>query len=188
MSKVVQGSPAKQEETQQIYLVVTQSGSALSALLKRVTGAKYNHVSVSLRRDLALMYSFGRRRPYNPFWGGFVQESASFGTFKRFSETEAVVVRLSVTPAQYRAIQDCLREMFRRRLEYGYNYVGLFLAAFHIRARFPNRYYCSEFVKELLLRFQVIAENETSPITEPIHFLHLKNGEKIYEGKLRLYQ
>ena len=35
-------------------------------------------------RDLERMYSFGRRHPYNPFWGGFVIESPRTGTFKRF--------------------------------------------------------------------------------------------------------
>lgn len=176
------------ERSKELYIIVSQSGSFLSALLKRITGAEYNHVSVSLCRDLNAMYSFGRRHPYNPFWGGFVRESIRAGTFKRFPQTEAVVVRLNITPAQYQGIENCLAAMYRRRMEYHYNYLGLFLAGFHIRYRGRNRYYCSEFVKELLTRYQVIEDRETETITQPIEFLYLKNGRMIYQGKLQSYR
>lgn len=175
------------EESRQIYLIVTQSGSFLSAILKRITGAQYNHVSVSLDRNLDAMYSFGRRHPYNPFWGGFVQESPWAGTFKRFPETDAVVVCLNVTPIQHRELTRCLTDMYQRRTQYHYNVIGLLLAAFRIHYRSENHYYCSEFVKELLTRFDVIGEEETGSIPQPVHFLFLKNSRVVYQGKLRLY-
>lgn len=172
----------------EIYIVLSQTGTSLSALLKLVTGAPYNHVSVSLRKDLYVMYSFGRRHPYNPFWGGFVQESPHWGTFKRFPETEAAVVSLPVTPAQYRAIEARLADMYSRRTQYHYNILGLLLAALGVKYRGKHHYYCSEFVKDTLTRFQVIEEGETAPIPQPIHFLSLKDGRLIYQGKLRLYR
>lgn len=175
------------EDVKHLYIVVTQSGSFLSALLKVVTGAQYNHVSVSLDRNLDAMYSFGRRRPYNPFWGGFVQESPHWGTFKRFPQTEAVVVCLDVTAAQYDGVQGVLADMYQRRTEYRYNVLGLLLAAFRIQYRGKNSYYCSQFVKELLTQFDVIGEEETNRIPQPVHFLRLKNGHTVYEGKLSLY-
>jgi hypothetical protein len=79
--------------SQTIYIVISQTGTALSRILKFVTGAKYNHASISLVPDLSTMYSFGRLHPRNPFLGGFVVESPHSGTFKRFSGT---------TPLSYR--------------------------------------------------------------------------------------
>lgn len=76
----------------QIFIVITQTGTMLSRILKRITGAEYNHASLSLSRDLTRMYSFGRRHPYNPFWGGFVIESPHAGTFRRFSDTTAIIL------------------------------------------------------------------------------------------------
>ena len=73
-------------QNRQLYIVISQTGTLLSRILKQITGAEYNHASISLSRDLERMYSFGRRHPYNPFWGGFVIESPRTGTFKRFSE------------------------------------------------------------------------------------------------------
>ena len=78
----------------QIFIVITQTGTMLSRILKRITGAEYNHASLSLSQDLTRMYSFGRRHPYNPFWGGFVIESPHAGTFRRFSDTTAIILSL----------------------------------------------------------------------------------------------
>ena len=57
-------------QNKQLYIVISQTGTLLSRILKQITGAEYNHASISLSRDLERMYSFGRRHPYNPFWGG----------------------------------------------------------------------------------------------------------------------
>ena len=81
----------------QIFIVISQTGTVLSRILKRVTGAEYNHASLSLSPDLKKMYSFGRRHPYNPFWGGFVIESPHAGTFRRFSNTTAVILAVEIT-------------------------------------------------------------------------------------------
>ena len=71
-------------QNRQLYIVISQTGTLLSRILKQITDAEYNHASISLSRNLERMCSFGRRHPYNPFWGGFVIESPRTGTFKRF--------------------------------------------------------------------------------------------------------
>ena len=174
-------------ETYQLYIVVSQTGTILSRMLKIITGASYNHASVSLDRNLQTMYSFGRRNPYNPVWGGFVMESPKRGTFKRFSNTEVVVICLSISGAQYREIMAYLSSMFYERKKYRYNYLVLFLGAFHVRYLSKNRYYCSEFVKDLLIRFHVAGEDQFELITQPIHFLRIADGHVVYRGKLRNY-
>ena len=88
----------------QIFIVITQTGTMLSRILKRITGAEYNHASLSLSQDLTRMYSFGRRHPYNPFWGGFVIESPHAGTFRRFSDTTAIILAVEITEERYAAL------------------------------------------------------------------------------------
>ena len=94
-------------QNRQLYIVISQTGTLLSRILKQITGAEYNHASISLSRDLERMYSFGRRHPYNPFWGGFVIESPRTGTFKRFSETRVLVLSVSVTEEQHAEQLHC---------------------------------------------------------------------------------
>lgn len=179
--------PGAAGENFQLYFVVSQTGSIVSRLLRAVTGAPYNHVSISLDQTLRRMYSFGRIHPYNPVWGGFVMESPQAGTFKRFSETEAVVLCMEVNPVQYQAVAAFLQAMYADRHRYHYNYLGLFLAAFHIEHHGRNCFYCSEFVKWLLIQFQIAEERHFESITKPIHFLQIENCHMVYCGKLRNY-
>lgn len=174
-------------EEKKIYIVVTQTGTVLSRILKQITGAKYNHSSISPYADLHLMYSFGRKNAYNPFFGGFVTESVRFGTFKRFYKTQAQVVEISVSAEQYAAICSTLEEMVQERKKYHYNYWGLYLAALRISHSKPDCYYCSEFVKEMLVHHAVVGAEDLPVITQPIHFLDIPAAETVYCGKLHDY-
>ena len=91
---------------QHVYIVISQTGTLLSRIIKLVTKAEYNHASISLAPDLDVMYSFGRKHPYNPFWGGFVKESPRWGTFKRFSQTRIMVLELAVTEEQIASLKQ----------------------------------------------------------------------------------
>lgn len=174
--------------TDHIYIVVTQTGTILSRLLKVITNADYNHVSISSDPALNTLYSFGRKNAYNPFWGGFVKESPHFGTFKRFSETEAVVLSLPVTKEMKENIENRLVEMYQHRREYRYDTLGLLLAWIKILYVRENTYYCSSFVRDFLKEFDLAEEEIFSKFPKPIEFLELRGGEVIYRGKLRLYE
>ena len=39
-------------QNRQLYIVISQTGTLLSRILKQITGAEYNHASISLSRDL----------------------------------------------------------------------------------------------------------------------------------------
>ncbi len=172
-------------QTAAIYLVASRSGSIVSRAIGLVTRARYNHVSISLDSTLETMYSFGRRRPSNPFWGGFVAEHPGRGTLARFPETWVRVLRLDVTAAQYRQIREHLERMERNRARYGYNYKGLLLAAVNRPCPERDRYYCSEFVREVLVRFGVAEGSRFGPVTQPQQLLEtLCEGTVIYEGLL----
>lgn len=95
----------QKETTKQLYIVLSQTGTVLSRILKFTTGAEYNHSSISLSEDLSKMYSFGRKNPYNPFWGGFVKESPHTGTFKRFQGTKVIIFAVEIDENLHRTIQ-----------------------------------------------------------------------------------
>lgn len=175
-----------ENSTKQLYIVLSQTGTVLSRILKILTRAKYNHASISTTDDLEQMYSFGRKKPYNPFWGGFVKESPSTGTFKRFSNTKALILSVNISEEKYAEIQKSLHNMYSKREIYGYNYLGLCLAAFHITHRGHKRYYCSEFVRDVLIKGDVEGAEFLPPIAKPIDFLEIPHRE-VYEGYLKEY-
>ena len=173
---------------QHVYIVISQTGTLLSRFLKLVTKAEYNHASISLVPDLTTMYSFGRKNPYNPFWAGFVTESARFGTFKRFSKTRIVVLDIAVSDEQYQAIQRRINTMMLLKQHYHYNYLGLWLAGLRIRYRQKRCFYCSEFVKDILEKQEIRGVRQLNPIVQPIHFLSLPTAKQVYVGLLREYR
>ncbi len=170
-----------------VYVVISQTGTFLSRLLKIITHKEYNHASISLYDDLYIMYSFGRKHPYNPFYGGFVTESSSFGTFKRFSNTKVIVLKISLSEADFIKMRNRINYMSDHSQKYGYNYIGLCLAAFNIRFKPEKRYYCSEFVKEMLVNFNANGAAQLGPIPHPMDFLKLPECETVYMGKLTDY-
>lgn len=171
-----------------LYIVVSQTGTLLSRVLKLITGAQYNHVSLGLQPDLEYMYSFGGKNPYNPFYGGFVIESPKWGTFKRFSKTKVVVLSLDIGAEKHKEIAEHIEIMRQHQKEYGYNYLGLMFAYFKICRVYRNRYYCSEFVKYILQHFSVNGAEMLEPISQPIHFLSIPNIHEIYSGLLQDYE
>ncbi len=174
------------EDTRFIYIIISQTGTVLSRILKVITRSDYNHASLSLSSDLEKMYSFGRLHPYNPFRGGFVRESKYFGTFLRFQNTNAMILKVSVSKENYVKLQQRIHTMLKHPQQYHYNLQGLCLALFRIHRKRENYYYCSEFVKEMLQLSQVEGSERLRPITKPIHFLELPHSP-IYQGKLKEY-
>ena len=57
-----------EDQKRYVYIVISQTGTILSRIIKFLTRKEYNHASISLKDDLSVMYSFGRKNPYNPFW------------------------------------------------------------------------------------------------------------------------
>lgn len=174
-------------EEKSVYLVLSQTGTMFSRMLKLFTGAEYNHSSISLNPTLEEMYSFGRLNPYNPFIGGFVQEGKNVGTFKRFYKTKALVLELKVTEDQYRSIEMLIDHMKKNKSIFHYNYWGVFCAIFKANVAPRKRFYCSQFVRTCLASFDVSNSNELPKVIKPIDFLKLKNKRIIYQGILQNY-
>lgn len=170
-----------------IYVVISETKSILSRIITRVTGDKFTHASVSLEENLDIMYSFGRIWANNPFIGGFVKESVSFGTMKKFRKADIVVIELSVTDEKYDEIKNYLLTMYDERKKYHYNYKGLFKARRGIRRQKENCFYCSEFVRHVLERFELAGEEEFSQAVRPAEFLNVRRGKVIYTGRLCEY-
>lgn len=168
-----------------LYIVISQTGTAFSRILRFITGEEYNHASISLEDDLSLMYSFGRVNPYNPFFGGFVTESPNFGTFKRFSNTKVIVLSIDISDKTYYDMADRLKDMYERKDEYSYNYLGVYLAAFKIHRKKKNCYYCSEFVRDFLQNYSINGSLTLNGIVHPMDFLKIPDSKDMYYGKLK---
>lgn len=171
-----------------IYIVLTQTGTYLSKVIKKVTGNKYNHVSISLKEDLSGMYSFGRRNPYNALVAGFIQESPKFGTFKRFKNTVCQILELEISEESYRIIEDIVKRFYEERDRFKFNMIGIIMASKKINYQKTYRkFYCSQFVRYLLVCAHIIPDDFFGKVVTPQDFALLPNAVSVYEGLLREY-
>lgn len=180
-----EGDKAKTMEN--IYIVLTHTGTTLSKIIKTYTKDEFSHISIALDEKLEKMYSFGRLKPYNPLIGGFVHERIESGTFKRFENTtEAEIYLLKIEEEQYEKIKGTIEEMVKQKEKYTFNMIGLVAVAFHKRIRFKNSFYCAEFVKYVLEKAN-ITTNLPETI-KPESFKNLANIKLIYKGKLKHFK
>ena len=170
----------------EIYIVLTHTGTVLSRIIKGYTRDEFSHVSISLDKELKEMYSFGRLNPYNPFWGGFVQEGINFGTFKRFRKTVCKIYSLKITEEQYNNVRGMIQYITSSKQLQKFNVIGLFAVGFNKRISFENSFYCAEFVKYVLDKSGI--ENNLPELIKPEDFKNIQDLNEIYSGRLRKYQ
>ena len=165
--------------------MLTNTGTILSKIIRIFMKDEYAHVSIALDRKLKQMYSFGRLNPYNPFYGGFVHEGICKGTFKRFKNTKAQVIVLSVTDEQYKKLKQIIMETKRNRKLFKFNILGLFAIYFKLKRKKLNYFYCAEYVKFATEKSDI---NLRLPeLVRPDNFKSLIGSEVIYTGLLQQY-
>ncbi len=170
---------------QNIYIVLTYTGTVISKMIKGFTKDKFCHSSISLDLELKQMYSFGRFYKYTPLLAGFVHEHIDSGTFKRFNKTVAKVYSLEITDEQYEKIKKIMKDFEKEKSKYKFNFIGMCAAGFDKKIHPKNYFYCAEFIKYVLEEAGI--EKQLPRIVKPIHFEQIDGAEEIYTGLLQEY-
>src|SRR4051794_27373892 len=91
-----------------IYLLLTDTGTILTRLIKAYTKTPYNHVSIGFDPHLSEVYSFGRKTVHNPFIGGFVKEDVHSVLFQ---QADCALYSLSVSDHQIEKMHRYIQVM-----------------------------------------------------------------------------
>lgn len=177
----------KDEKTKYLYILLTDTGTLFSKVIKLYTSATYPHVSLSLDKHLHELYSFGRKHPRNPLNGGFVKEDVYQGIYRYFPNTRCILFKLPVTNKQYEQTKRIVRAFQKRQEVYRYNLLGLFGVMIDYPIGLKNAYFCSHFVAHVLKKSQIELWNKPSSLVTPNDFFHHASLEVVYEGKLYDY-
>lgn len=171
-----------------VYIVLTDTGSVLTRAIKFFTKAPYNHVSISFDPTFKTLYSFGRKRPNNPFAGGFVEESFYEGTFKRFDKTSCMVLEMDIDEDIFERLMDNL-EIFKSQSDiYHYNFIGLLGAAIGKQISRRNGYYCSHFVAQVMEDSDLKLWDIPAYLVRPNDFAEMAEFRIVYEGLVTEYR
>lgn len=175
------------EDKYLIYILLTYSGSVLSRVINKKTGEPYSHVSIAFDEELKELYSFGRLRPRNPIYAGFVKEDIANGTYARFPETKCAVYSLEINKKQYKRLKKELAKFTRSEVRYRYNLIGLVGAAVNYPIERKYNYFCSQFVSSLLTNSGIQLISKEAGLTAPRDFRECGELNLIYEGNLQSY-
>ena len=169
----------------EIYLLLTDTGTILTRLIKSYTKKPYNHASIVFDTELVEVYSFGRKTAKNPYIGGFVREDIHSVLFK---QADCAIYSLTVTNDEFQKMYQYIQEMAVKKEYYRYNFIGLFGVLFKKPIKRKNAFFCSQFVASVLKESNVIDFEKDLSLVEPSDLPHSANFQLIYEGRLKDYQ
>ncbi|MDF1508650.1 hypothetical protein PZE06_10655 [Robertmurraya sp. DFI.2.37] len=164
-----------------IYILLTDTGTVLTRVIRLYTKKTYNHASLSLDPNLTEVYSFGRKRPNNPFIGGFVKENITTGPLR---EADCVIYSCTVSERQYQQIQTFLKEIEIQEHLYRYNFIGLFAFMLKKELHRKNAYFCSEFVATALSNSGIVQLRKPPSFVAPHDFEDIRDFQLEFRGKL----
>ncbi|WP_197061470.1 hypothetical protein [Halobacillus sp. BBL2006] len=170
-----------------IYILLSNTGSFTNRAIKTFTSAPYNHASLALDKSMKRIYSFGRRKPTNPFWGGFVQEDFVEGTFSWYPYATCAVYEYTLSRRNYQKLERLVKTFARNYKTYFYNYAGLLGVPINQPIEVPASYFCSQFVSEVLDRSGSPLFSKASSLVTPDDFRYHEDLKLIYEGPLYEY-
>lgn len=168
-----------------VYIVFSKTGTVLSRVIAKFIENKYSHVSISLDNQFDNMYSFGRIYQSNPIIAGLVTENLSKGIFVRSESNECLIYRLKVTDEQYTKTQEVINSYMRNQKQYKYNALGLVYSYLDKPIKRENRYFCSQFVGEVLIKSGVYKTDKIPELIRPTDLLNIEEKEIIYDGPTR---
>jgi len=170
-----------------IYILLTDTGTWFSRMIKLYTKAPYNHTSISLDENLQELYSFGRKVYFNPLSAGFVKEGIDRGVYLYKRNTKCVVYKMSVNDTQYQEILKNIAQFKYCKEQYRYNLLGVMGIAMNKRIIRKNAYTCSQFVAFMLVASGIHAFEKYIELITPEDITKIPKLEIVYEGKLRDY-
>lgn len=137
-----------------IYVVFSATPTGMGKLIRTATRHSYNHVSLSLDKDIERMYSFARYHRSIPLYGGFVVES-----ILRYApiagQVRVKICRIPVEEEQLAYIRNYLERLWNEREEYIYNTPGALISLLHFSLTIPKTHTCATFVHDILSRYSL---------------------------------
>lgn len=150
-----------------VFVIWTRYTDLMAQFVYHMTGKSYTHAAISLDEDGISYYSF--------CFKGFCQETVE--KYRRRGVQSSLRLRLEIPDELYEKLQKRLNLVAENAEDYQYTKLGAFCAIFHIPFHRQQRYFCSQFVAELLESAGVFHFSRPSYLCLPHHLLReLKNS------------
>ncbi|SDD18495.1 hypothetical protein SAMN02799630_02351 [Paenibacillus sp. UNCCL117] len=164
-----------------VYVLLTDTGTLFTKMIKLYTGASMNHASIALDADLKDVYSFGRKDPRNPLIGGFVREDLSH---PMFAQADCAVYRAPVSREVYERMRRCIRGIEDNQHLYTYNLLGLLGVVMDYPIGRDKAYFCTQFVATVFEQSGLPLTSKPAALVTPTDLEQSSRLELVYRGSL----
>lgn len=166
------------------YILLTDTGTLFTKLIKLYTKKTYNHASIAFCSDLSEVYSFGRKTARNPFIGGFVKECINSSLF---NQAKCAIYSFEVTELQFEKMGRYIQYIEAQKKQYRYNFLGLFGFILNKPIKREKAFFCSQFVASVLKEGNITNFEKPLSLIAPHDLQKVSNLQLVYLGKLKDY-
>jgi hypothetical protein len=173
------------EEKRSVFILLTRTSTPFSKAIHFVTHSDYTHASLGIAENSYDFFSFGRKKPYTlPTTAGFINENLAEGILLRNPDAPCILYRLQVPKQVYDNIEDKIHAFETQYEQYSYSFLGTVLCFFNVPHAIKNKYFCSQFVAEILDSTNALQLDKSPSVYHPNDFRKETELEKYYEGTL----
>ncbi|MBS6561427.1 MAG: hypothetical protein KH355_14325 [Clostridiales bacterium] len=133
----------KNKSMKTITILLTKYSDLFGKFISGISKYGYSHASISIDEKEEVFYSFNIK--------GFAIEKPKKRIPKK-RRAGSVCIRMQVPETIHAIIESEINRFLEKREQYTYSWWGVVLCLLHIPHKFENRYFCSQFVAELLSR------------------------------------
>lgn len=167
-------------EKRTIYILLTRSRTCFSRLIHLATQDSYTHASIGLDGPSGPFYSFARKYEHLALPAGLVEESVT----PRRRTVPCCLYELTVSEDVYRSLRRRLSAMYAQREAYRYNLLGTLACYFNLPLQRRRRYFCSQFVADLLEDCGAVDLPKPPALLRPADLCHIQGLRPVHRGFL----
>ena len=126
-----------------VTILLTRYSDWFGKFISAISKNRYSHASISIDEDEEIFYSFNEK--------GFAVEKPK----KRMPKCRipgSVSIRIKVPENVHALMREEIEKFLAVREQYKYAKLGVTLCLFHIPCKFKEKYFCSQFVAEILAK------------------------------------
>ncbi|WP_410768464.1 hypothetical protein [Fontibacillus sp. BL9] len=173
------------KNNKQIFILLSNPNTVVAKMIGLYTKAPYNHASIAFDSQLCEVYSFGRKHPMLPIFGGFVKENIHARVFERAT---CAVYSYTVNEATYNEMRAYVRQFEENRDLYSYNFLGILGIVLNMELGGENSYFCSQFVSSVFQNAGVKLLDKSAGLTTPDDFSTCSLLKLIFRGEMEIYR
>lgn len=147
-----------------VFTILTIGNSPISPIIRKATGEKHSHASISFTPELDPMYSFGTKKIDGKKWDmGFVMTNPTSELWGEEPTPYDIYVTF-VTKEAHLQMLETLNYFIANKDRFKYHWMGLIDNFFQIKSESKKKFICSQFVA-ILLGKQIKLQKDPSKYT-----------------------